>query len=325
MTYCYDEQVRLRNPRAMREVIRVWAYKDPQAVIDSGWLNSISIEMNGLNPEMVDPFVIGWFESGRPGIDAWLMGLDDSTRATAMATYMRMRVLRDGSAKALEWTRTAPADPATQRLLLGTGLNIVARQDPEVAVEWLAIAEKEGIDTRTFTARIGRGWAQHDPKAAMEWVRAQEVDPNEHWRTTLDVASIWLGRDEKGLEEWLARFPADEWADPIRKQWNFHHVKKNRYHVDWLDLMRRTSEFVNEEARRAEYLWVFQRWNAMDEKAAAEWLEVNKELLGDKLQYAHQLYADDRKEIDKILAEDKAAAERAAGAKSGEGAAASES
>ena len=325
MNYGYHGDVRVRHPRALREIIRIWAYKDPAAVVESGWLNSVSIEMAGLNPEMVDPFVIGWFESGRPGLDAWLLGLDGSTLATAMNTYMRMRVLRDGPAKALEWTMTAPVDPGTQRLLLATGLNIVARQEPKVAVEWLAIAEKKGVDTRSLTARIGRGWASHDPKAAMEWVTAQDVDPNERWRTIHDIAAIWLERDEKGLETWLEPSLGEEWADPIRKQWIFNHVKKNRYHVDWLDLMRRTSEFVNEEARRAEYLWVFQRWNAMDPEAAAEWLEANKELLGDKLQFAHQLYADDRKEIEAILAEDKAAAESASGGAAGEAASKSES
>ncbi|MFO0688240.1 MAG: hypothetical protein U0900_05990 [Myxococcota bacterium] len=309
MSYCHDDEIRMRHPSAPREVMRMWARMDPQAVITSGWLNSVSLEMAGLNPEYVDPFVIGWFESGRPGLVEWIQGVDGSSKPMAMASYMRMLVVRDGSAKALEWARTAPVDPATQRLFLATGLNVVSRQDPKIAIEWLDIAEKDGIDVRTFVARIGRGWATHDPKAAMEWVTSRDVDPNERWRVVHDIADVWLHKDEAAVTEWLKGREHEEWTDQIRRQWIFQHVKKNRYKVDWLDLMERAGRFVNADSQRAERLWIFQRWNVVDPAPAAAWLEKNEALLGDKLQYAHQLYTDDRKEIEKILAEDKAARE----------------
>lgn len=311
LSYAQDDQLRTDHPNVTREAMRIWARNDPKAVIQSGWLNSISIDMGGLNPAMVEPFVIGWFESGKAGLEAWIQSLDASSKATATGTYMRMLVLRDGPRKALEWTQTAALDPSNQRLFLGAGLNTVARVEPTVAVEYLETAVKNGIDTRTFVARIGRGWATHDAKAAMEWVISNDIDANERWRTIHDVADAWLYQDEKGLEEWLKPRAKEEWADQIRKQWNFHHVKKNRYHVDWEMLMQHASEFVNEETRRAEYLWLIQRWRAMEPEAAAAWLAKNEALLGDKLQYVNQLWQHDREEIDKILAEDKAAAEKA--------------
>ncbi|MBK7948531.1 MAG: hypothetical protein IPK00_07240 [Deltaproteobacteria bacterium] len=311
LSYAQDDQLRTDHPSVTREAMRIWARRDPKAVIQSGWLNSISIDLGGLNPAMVEPFVIGWFESGNPGLEVWIQELDTSTKATAMGTFMRMLVLRDGPLKALEWTQTAAVDPGNQRLFLGAGLNTVARVEPTTAVAFLDVAEKNGVDTRTFVARIGRGWATHDPKAAMEWVISNDIDANERWRTIHDVADAWLYQDEKGLEEWLKPRAKEEWADQIRKQWNFHHVKRNRYHVDWPMLMQHAAEFVNEDARRAEYLWLIQRWRAMEPEAAAAWLAKNEALLGDKLQYADQLWQHDREEIDKILAEDKAAREKA--------------
>lgn len=312
LSYAQDDQLRTDHPNVTREAMRIWARNDPKAVIQSGWLNSISVDMAGLNPAMVEPFVIGWFESGNSGLELWIQGLDTSSKATAAATYMRMLVLRDGPRKALDWPDTAQLDPGNQRLFLASGLNTVARVEPTIAVEYLDKAQKNGIDTRTFVARIGRGWATHDPKAAMEWVISNDIDANERWRTIHDVADAWLYQDEKGLEEWLEPRAKEEWADQIRKQWNFHHVKKNRYHVDWKMLMQKASEFVNEDLRRAEYLWLIQRWKAMEPEAAAAWLAENEALLGDKLQYVDQLWQHDREEIDKILAEDRAAAEKAA-------------
>ncbi|MBY0400742.1 hypothetical protein K2X89_10630, partial [Myxococcota bacterium] len=216
LSYAQDDQLRMDHPNVTREAMRIWARKDPRAVIQSGWLSSISIDMAGLNPAMVEPFVIGWFESGNPGLDVWIQGLDTSSQATAMGTYMRMLVLRDGPRKALEWAQSAPFDPSTHRLFLAAGLNTVARVEPTTAIEFLEIAGKSGVDTRTFVARIGRGWATHDPKAAMEWVISNDIDSSERWRTIHDVADAWLYRDEKGLEEWLKPRAKEEWADQIR-------------------------------------------------------------------------------------------------------------
>ncbi len=315
IAYC-EEELRLNHPRVIAEVLRTWGRTDPQGAIDSGWLVGRTMDTQGLNPDYVDPLVVGWFESGQPGLENWIQGLDPSSKATALSAYMRMKILRDGRRPALEWARTAPFTPDLQRLLLGTGLNIVARQEPELAVEWLDIAAKEGIDVRTFVARIARGWANHEPRAAMEWVTTREIDPGERWRTVHDVARIWLNKDEKAVEEWLATHSADAWTDLVRKQAIAHHVKKNKYRVDWPALMARAATFVNEDQRRNQYLWNIQRWKAIEPEAATAWLAENAELLGEQIQYVDQLVAHERQQIEDILAAEKGA-EQAAEADAG--------
>lgn len=303
MSYCYEE-VQMRHPRAMGEVLRVWAATDPQAVIASGWLASLSLDVAGLNPEFVDPAVVGWFESGKPGLGEWIDTLDSAAKTAGLFAFMRMKTLHDGREPALEWALTAPYSPDMQRLLLAQGLNIVARQEPELATKWIDIAAEKGVDVRTFAARIARGWANHDPAAAMDWIVARaDVDPGERWRAVQDVARIWLSQDEAALESWLGNQKKEEaWADLVRGQAIVHHVLENRYQVDWPAQIARASRFVNEEQRQKQLLWIAQRWSVVEPEAASAWLKENGALLGDKLQYASQLPAHEREKIAEIMA-----------------------
>lgn len=301
MAYC-DEELRLRHPRAIAEVMRTWARQNPHEALASGWLAAVT-DTSGLNPEYIDSLVVGWFESGQPGLDAWMAGLDPSTKAAALVAYMRMRILRDGRRPALEWSIQSPFTPDLQRLLLATGLNIVARQEPPLAIEFLDRAAKQGIDVRTFIARIGRGWANTNPREAMEWVVAQDVEfEGERWRAVGDIARIWLNKDEQGAAEWLAT-KSEPWADLVRKQAIQHHISVHKYRVDWLDMMKRASQFVNPEQRQLQYLTNVQRWKVIDPPAASKWIEENKALLGDKIEFVDQLPTHEYQAIQQILKE----------------------
>lgn len=304
--YCFDDEMRLNHPRAIREVLRVWGQQDPAATIASNWLIGSNPMVPGLNPAFVEPFVIGWFESGKPGLLEWIETLDAASKAASIGTYFRMLVLRDGTRNALEWARTAPVSQDTRRLFVATGLNVAARVDPVIALEFFEKAKQDAVDTRTFAARLSRGWASHDPKAAMEWVLQQDIDPKEQWRTLYDVADIWMKLDEKAVRAWLDGKQGDASLDLIRKQWHFNHVKVNRYRVDWPALIQTASQVVDERARRAEYLWIVQRWRRIEPEAAAAWLETNSALLGDSINQIDMLLPKDAEAIDKILAEEKA-------------------
>jgi len=308
-----ETDIRSDHPRVYSEAMRMWARKDPKGAIDSGWLVSASMGYSGWRAEIVEAIVTGWFESGNPGLEEWLStGVEPNSALAAQRAYIRMRVLRDGGKSALEWARTAPFPPEQQRLLFANGLNAVARMDPKLAIEYLGIAEQDGIDVRSFVARIARGWANLDPSAAMTWVVSTKVDPMERERAIMDVARIWLLRDEPTFGDWLAAHRGEPGMDLLHKQAIYHHVTTNDYHVDWQDLMKQASEFRDEEERKMEYLWLIQRWRRMQPEPAEAWLAANSELLGDKLEFADQLFKHESEAIERILAED---ARRAASAK----------
>lgn len=305
--YCFDDEFRLNHPRPIREVLRVWGRQDPAAVIKSNWLIGSNPMVPGLNTAFVEPFVIGWFESGQPGLLEWIETIDAASKAVAIGTYLRMVILRDGTRSALEWARTAPVSDPTRRLFIATGLHIAARVEPDTALEFYELAKADNLDTRTFTARLGRGWATKDPAAAMEWVLQQDIDPKERWRVVYDVADIWMKLDEKEVRAWLEGKRGDESLDLVRKQWNFNHVRVNRYRVDWPAMIEYASQMVGEDARQAEYLWIVQRWRPLEPEAAGAWLETNSALLGDRIKEIELLEPKDAEAIEKVLAEEKAA------------------
>jgi len=315
MAYC-ENDVRADHPRVYADAMRSWGRMDPQGAVDSGWLGNINLNFPGWRAEMVEALVTGWFESGNPGLEEWIKTeVETNSVVPALRAYVRLRVLRDGPRETLDWSRTAPFEEEDQRVLFANALNAVARMDPKLAVEYLALAEKDGIDTRTFVARIARGWAHIDPNAAMEWVSTTNADPVERDRAVRDMAKIWLIKDAPGFEAWLAERGEDPSTDSLRKQAIYHHVTTNDYRVDWLAQMKRASEFKDPEARKMEYLWLIQRWKAIDPEPANAWLAENEALLGDKLPFADQLFKHDREAIDRILARE-ARAKAAGGAPS---------
>ena len=117
--YCFDDEFRLNHPHPIREVLRVWGRQDPAAVIASNWLIG-NTQVPGLNPAFVEPFVIGWFESGQPGLLEWIQSIDPASKAAAIGTYFRMVLLRDGArapSNGLERrrSRTTPAASSSGR------------------------------------------------------------------------------------------------------------------------------------------------------------------------------------------------------------------
>jgi hypothetical protein len=214
-----------------------------------------------------------------------------------------MKILRDGRREALEWTQTAPFPPDQQRLMLASGLKIVASQEPQLAVEWLEIAREKGVDVRTFVARIARGWAHRDPRAAMEWLFAQQVaEPAERLRATNDVARIWLNEHETDVEKWLDTDSTDPWVDVIRIRAIAHHVTSRQYRPDWNAVLEAVARVADAEQRQRQYLWTLQRWKRVEPEAAELWLAEHSDLLGTQIEFVDQLPADEQKRIDAALA-----------------------
>lgn len=299
-----EEELRLTHPRVATEILRMWGRMDPQAAVQSGWLVGRTLDAKGLHPDYVDALIVGWYEAGQPGLEEWIQSLDPSSKATAIQVYMRMKIINVGASPALEWSQTAPFDPDLRRLALASGLNMVARQHPKIAVEWLDKAKEAEIDTRTFYARIARGWAHHAPGEALDWLMSRDdADPGERLRAVADIARIGLTKDEKGLNDWIATHPNDAWVDLIRARAIAFHVTSNGYLVDWPELMERASRFVNEEQRKNQYVFNIQRWRHVDPDAAQKWLdESGKTLLGDHIQYVEQIPPHELEAIRKSLA-----------------------
>ncbi|MAG33963.1 MAG: hypothetical protein CL908_24040 [Deltaproteobacteria bacterium] len=298
-----EQNLRTESPRVVLEIIRVWAHQDPQALLDSGLMNTIDLTMPALRGELVDVLVVGWFESERPGLEDWIAGQKNTTgRASALKAYARMRVLRDGDEQTLQWVREAPHPEDFRRLLMSGVLSVVAHQNPELAVEWLEVARQDGVNVATLMPRIASSWGHHEPREAIEWVLTFSDNP-ERMRAVARLAKRWLKRDEAGMASWLEERVGEKWTDGMRHQALHFHVTTNDYQIDWAKAMERAQQIVDPGRRNSSTVWVLKRWYVVEPDAAEAWADANPDALAAHVfERARTIDHEERAKIEAALA-----------------------
>ncbi len=291
-----DHELRFEHPRVLLEVVRMWGYTDPEGAIESKLLAGRELHMPALRGQLVDALVVGWFQSGRPGLEDFVFGMTDSSaRNSALKAWVRMRVLRDGAAETLEWTQQVPYHADIRRELLAGAISIIAHQEPELAVEWYDRAKEAGVDVGTFVPRIASAWGHHKPREALEWVLTFPNDA-ERVRAIGRVARRWLNRDEAGMRAWLEGKAGDPTTDLLRFQAVRFHIEQNDYRVDWNDMIEETQLIVDEKRRVSLTLWVLQRWHVADQSGAQVWMDANPDALPPVLMERVTLIPEDERE-----------------------------
>ncbi len=289
-------------------IARAWARTDPQGAVDSGFLGHDPLSpgfqlVSGMRIELLDALVVGWFESGNPGLEEWIQGLTKASDISrALRTYARIRVIHNGDEETLAWTRQPTFSPTKQRLLLAGALSVISRQNPQLAAGWMKIAEEDGVDIRTFMPRIAHGWARHQPLQALEWVGTFPDGP-ERTRSVARVGHAWLKQDEEAVARWLDTRVGEAWTDALRFSAVRFHVKHHDYRVDWPRLMERSEQIVGRDQSLGNLSWVLQRWLVADPPGAEAWIESHPDSLPEKsLERARGISPKERAEIESALA-----------------------
>ncbi|MCR9093583.1 MAG: hypothetical protein NXI30_05150 [bacterium] len=277
-----EATLRARHPRVISTIVRAWARQDPQTVAASGLLFEVAPGAPIYRIDLLDALVVGWFESGQPGLADFLGSLEDASDVTqGLRTYARVRTLRDGGTAALEWAWSTPEFESDQRRLLMAGaLSVVAGQDPALAAIWLSQVEADGMDVRNFVPRIARNWADHDPTAAMDWLSTLR-DTADRNSAVARVAGTWSRVDPPAMTRWIDAHGGESWVDPVRIQSIRRAVNTAGEHVDWNAMLRRTEAIVDSARRSVTILWVVRKWIGVDEPAARAWINEHRELLAD--------------------------------------------
>ena len=200
-----------RVPTVVVAVIREWAKIDPEAAYAVvGPFNS------GEHPmaPYVYALVVGWEESGRPGLDNLLANLSGPHAQRATTATMRRRVRRLGAEGAIAWAEALPeaAQPNAYRRLASA----LAEVDPEEATKF---AERHmGPDQALWLPRrVGTRWAKYDPEAAMAWLSTLTPGAERDDGVT-NTYRRWLGRDRRAAHEWIRALTSPgggpRWAEP---------------------------------------------------------------------------------------------------------------
>ena len=298
-----DSHLRMEHSSVLLQVIRAWAHRDPIGALESSLLSNIETQQPGIRDEFVEVVTVAWFESGLPGLDAWMVSQPNPRSIqTALRAYGRMQVLRLGPEGALQYARTAPFEQIDRRLILAGTLNVVAHQDPALAVRELESLEAEGlVDTVSFLPRIARSWSHHEPAKTLDWVLSlPESDDRAHALNR--VARNWIRRDEASLAVWLQDHVGEEWTDTIRNQAIRWHVNKNYFQVEWENVMARAFNLTDNKQAQGLAAWVLQRWLVADRNAAEAWLDAYPDQIDEALvERVRKISKGEREKIEKAL------------------------
>ena len=310
--YAYTLSGTLRGTHGRLQAIaaRAWTRADPEgAIAENLFINPYSADRSH-STELLDAVVVGWFESGKPGLEDWLSKLttiSDTTRG--LRTYARQRVLRDGKRETLEWIEkdvlfTAPR----RRLLLAGALTVIAHEDPALAIAWLPRAREAGVDTSTFAMRIAGAWGHYDPRAAMEWARTL-TDKKENHQALRRVSDEWYRTDHSGFIEWLSIQGDDSSVDLARSFTVRQDVHNAPLDVDWSALLERAGQIVDPNSRRKDRLWLLQLWTYLSPMEATSWVEGHRdEFSADSLENINLISLGDQRILDRSVDEQRAAA-----------------
>ncbi len=300
--------IRMEQPRVVNEVLRTWAYIDPESLKSASGFEDSTAKLYGFRGEMMDAIVVGWYESGQPGLADFILEQGDpEARQYGLKAWVRMKILHEGEEEALEWTQSLSYHADTKRLLLAAALATIAHQNPQLCIEWFHKAKEAGIDVNTLVPRITYAWGHHDPQAAIEWALTFP-ESSERLRAVQRVARKWRDQDATGMQEWVDEaFDADDRPDPkliglLQYQSLQGLVKEQDYRPDWEGLLRRANDMKHENRGRTVMLWLLQRWSYVDPDAAGAWIENNPYGLNETLIARASLLPEaDKEQIDRVL------------------------
>jgi hypothetical protein len=251
-------------PWVSTAVVRAWARIDPQAAYRAA--GPLTGEDQPFAPD-VTAVVIGWAESGKPGLDEFIARLPAGHQARATTVALRRRIRRDGPEASIAWAESAPLEAKLriyQRMASG-----LAESYPQAAT---AFAEKHmnGDFGKRLPRRVATRWAKSNPVAAMEWLSTIAPGQNRDDAVT-ETYRRWLGRDPTRAKAWLeenVRASDQRWLEPAMSLYA-HEIS--------LDAPAEAAAWAQEmvhdpELRVAAIANPVRSWLLQDEAAARDWV-----------------------------------------------------
>jgi len=276
-----DGALAMDHPATILSVVREWARRDPIGAVESDALNELDSQLPAIRESLAQVFVAGWFQSGKPGIEDWIISQDDPRAIKkSFEYYAQMRVVRDGPEATLEWARTAPFEQIDRIALMSGALSVVSHTHPEIAVDFLPNLEAEGVDSRMMMGSIARGWSHHRPREAVEWLLTFPESASRNASIRQGIG-LWIRRDEPGFSAWIDENAEEgpSWLDPYRNQAIRAHINQKNFKVDWIDVLDRVQRVKDEDLRKRLRIWALQRWNIVDSAAAHAWIDARGDAL----------------------------------------------
>ncbi len=202
---------RTKMKYGMVELIFVWAMSNPVEARDA--LMSIPDEM--IREVSVSSLVGGWAKGGHPGVDEYLIGLDNGPlqrKLTAVAVTWILR--REGPEAMLAWAESQSGEgrDGFRRVAMERAMNQMVPVDPEAALRW---AEKHSgkVYAGTLKRELAKRWVPKDADAAFAWLATLE-DPAQRDDLVRVGFTRWSSLDGHAAANWISSTELSPYLDP---------------------------------------------------------------------------------------------------------------
>ncbi len=265
-----DEPVDLVRDVMFGESVYLWTLKDHESFLSDPEIAE-SIQPH-FGPAILRPFVMGWFDSGAPGLETYIRDMIPSSadRGRAVDTLVEIKTERDGAAAMVEWAKALPGETDYKTLVNSRVAAEVVLLDSELIVNWcIEICNTEL--GKGMLSMIANSWVMESPEEAMDFVTSQ------HGSIGVQIGSRsaynrFLKADEERAFAWMEATTEERRRGPIMQGPVASYANRrsaggnNLIALNWLEYIQ------DEEDRELGQIQIARRWLRIHEDEAEAWM-----------------------------------------------------
>jgi hypothetical protein len=258
-----ETEWRAQSRLVVGAIFRVWAQGDPEAAREA------SVRVAKFHEEAaLEAVIVGWQESGRPGLLEWAQSVpDDSARQRFADMLARRLVLALGTEGATRFVEGI-ADPAFRSAMTIRIASAATEQGEGAAIAaWATPLVTSGEERPSgYPRRIGTRWILRDPEAALAWLESLPAGLDRD-DGVMESFRDWMRFAPVAAQRWIQNAEIEPWSEPAFSI--YARIISREKPEEALALVAR---FGDATLRRRMSAVIARKWVARDPAAAKAWL-----------------------------------------------------
>jgi len=258
-----ETEWRAQSRLVVASIFRIWAHHEPQRAYDQ-----IARLPKFHYDAALDATVVGWQESGKPGLVEFAQSLPEGTIRQQFGDILARRiVLTQGGPAAMEWVEAIPDAGFRDEMARRVASASAERGDTAAIVAWATPLVTSGTERPSgYPRRIGTRWVLRDPKAALAWLASLPAGLDRD-DGVLETYRDWARYSRAAAREWIQNTQLERWNEPAFSI--YARSLALEHPEDGLALVAR---FSDEPLRTRISAVILRKWIARDPQSAKAWL-----------------------------------------------------
>lgn len=256
----------LKRQAAVEATIRSWATHAPLAA------REVVTKLLEENPTLRQPslanLVVGWVQSGQPGVASYVAGLSEPYQMLGSVALAGAQARRLGSADLARWADSVLLEIENAEFeegLFGRVVKAIARRDPAAAAAWVDRHADADYAVQGYRLAIEFGLAG-DPDTMIAW--SGHADPEKRQKPISFAAKRWLDGDFAAASNYIESAALTPLHDPFVAEYAAALFRKSEWlrSIDWAERIVE-QKLRDETLQRTALVWL-----RNDPTAAELWL-----------------------------------------------------